>query len=172
MQLFDHTILPTLLYGCEIWGFQNTNLIETVHNQFMRNITNSRKSTPLYMLYAELGRVSIDQHIKSRIVGYWISLVNGNESKLAKRIYNIINDDCSNSGILYKWINCIKQILIFVGKPDLFNQPFIYNPHATKLKISETWHDIFTQDWNTKINTSTKGRSYNLFKQDTKLECF
>ena len=63
LQLFDHTILPTWLYGWEIWGFQNTNIIETVHNQFMRNITNSRKSTPLYMLYAELGRVPIDQQL-------------------------------------------------------------------------------------------------------------
>ena len=84
LQLFDHTMVPILLYGCEIWGFQNTNLIELVHNQFMRNIMKSRKSKPLYMLYAELGRVSVDQHIKTWKVGYWISLVNGNESQFAK----------------------------------------------------------------------------------------
>ena len=77
-------ILPILPYD---WGFQNTNLIETLHNQFMRNITKSRKSTPLYMIYAELGSVPIDQHIKPRMVRYQILL--GNESKLAKRDYNI-----------------------------------------------------------------------------------
>ena len=32
IQLFNHTILPILLYGYEIWGFHNTNLIENVQN--------------------------------------------------------------------------------------------------------------------------------------------
>ena len=31
IHLFDHTILPILLYGCEIWGFQNTKMLENVH---------------------------------------------------------------------------------------------------------------------------------------------
>ena len=60
LQLFDHTIVPILLYGCEVWGFQNTKLIETVHTKFLRNITKLRKSTPLYMLYAELGRAPLE----------------------------------------------------------------------------------------------------------------
>ena len=28
--LFDKTIKPILLYGCEIWGFGNIDIIETV----------------------------------------------------------------------------------------------------------------------------------------------
>ena len=35
IQLFDQTILPILLYGCEIWGFQNVKMIENVYNQFL-----------------------------------------------------------------------------------------------------------------------------------------
>ena len=34
LYLFDHTISPILLYRYEIWGFQNTQQIENVHNQF------------------------------------------------------------------------------------------------------------------------------------------
>ena len=85
LHLFDSTILPILLYGCEIWGFQNTNLIEIVHNQFLRNITRLRKSTPIYMIYAELGRTPLDIQIKSRMIGFWISLINGNGNKYAKK---------------------------------------------------------------------------------------
>ena len=36
IQLFNHTILPILLHGCEIWGFHNSNLIENVQNQCLR----------------------------------------------------------------------------------------------------------------------------------------
>ena len=43
LKLFDHTIVPILLYGCEIWGYHNTNIIENVHNKFLRNILKVKK---------------------------------------------------------------------------------------------------------------------------------
>ena len=42
IQLFDHTILPILLYGCEVWGYQNTKMLDAVYNQFLRSITKLR----------------------------------------------------------------------------------------------------------------------------------
>ena len=50
LQIFNHTILPILLYGCEIWGFHNSNLIENVQNQFLRSITILGKALP-YIWY-------------------------------------------------------------------------------------------------------------------------
>ena len=44
LQLFDHTIVPILLYGCEVWGFQNTKLIETVHTKFLKILPNYVKA--------------------------------------------------------------------------------------------------------------------------------
>ena len=32
LYLFDHGILPIALYGCEIWGFGNSQIIENLHN--------------------------------------------------------------------------------------------------------------------------------------------
>ena len=29
LELFDKTVLPIMLYGCEIWGFGNNNILET-----------------------------------------------------------------------------------------------------------------------------------------------
>ena len=56
LYLFDHVILTIALYGFEIWGFENSQIIENLHNDFLRQIINLRKSTPIYMLHAELGR--------------------------------------------------------------------------------------------------------------------
>ena len=28
LYLFDHVILPITLYGCDIWGFENSQIIE------------------------------------------------------------------------------------------------------------------------------------------------
>ena len=65
LYLFDHTILPFALYGCEIWGFENSQIIENIHNDFLRQFINLRKSTHIYMLHAELGRHPIPINIKS-----------------------------------------------------------------------------------------------------------
>ena len=48
LKIFDHTILPILIYGSEIWGFENLDIIEKLHNDFLRTITKLRKSTPIF----------------------------------------------------------------------------------------------------------------------------
>ena len=42
LQLFEHTVLPIALYGCEIWAYENTKIIEKLQNEFLRYITNSK----------------------------------------------------------------------------------------------------------------------------------
>jgi hypothetical protein len=44
-ELFDNTVF----FSSEIWGIENNNDIEKVHFDFLRKITNTRKSTPAYM---------------------------------------------------------------------------------------------------------------------------
>ena len=56
-----------------------TIVSENLQNEFLRQITNLKKSTPIYMLYAELGRMPAEVTVKSRMIGYWLSLVNGKE---------------------------------------------------------------------------------------------
>jgi hypothetical protein len=34
IELFDHTVLPILTYGSEIFGFENLDILEKVHNDF------------------------------------------------------------------------------------------------------------------------------------------
>ena len=99
---FYLTMLFYLLHynGCEIWGFENSQIIENLQNDFLRQIFYLRKGTPIYMLHAELGRHPIqinikvskgakirsryNQRLKSRMIGFWLSIVNGKESKLLK----------------------------------------------------------------------------------------
>lgn len=47
LKLFNHTILPILTYGSEIFGFENLDILEKVHNDFLRKITKVRRSTPM-----------------------------------------------------------------------------------------------------------------------------
>lgn len=95
LKLFDNTILSILLFNCEVWGYENVNDIEKVHIEFLRRITNSRKSTPSYMIYGELGRFPLEILIKSR--KYWNSLILSDNDKYSRIVYNTMIH--SNKGL-------------------------------------------------------------------------
>jgi hypothetical protein len=48
--LFDTLILPILTYGCEVWGYETTNLLEKLHLQYCRNIVGVRTTTPNFII--------------------------------------------------------------------------------------------------------------------------
>jgi hypothetical protein len=52
--LFDSLVKPILLYGSEVWGYENLKILERVHLQFCKRILNLRLSTPNVMVYGGL----------------------------------------------------------------------------------------------------------------------
>ena len=48
IELFDKTIKPILIYGSEIWGYGNIDIIERVQLKYYKYIFNLKKSTPSY----------------------------------------------------------------------------------------------------------------------------
>ena len=70
----------------------------------------------------------------------------------------------------HKLIHFIKHILIYVGRPDLLNKEVIENPKSIKNQISKTLSDLYVQEWHNKVTLSSKGKNYNLFKQDLNFE--
>ena len=68
IHLFDTLVMPILLYGCEIWGFENNDILEKLHLKFCKMILNISKRTPSCMVYGELGRfpLSVYEELSSK----------------------------------------------------------------------------------------------------------
>lgn len=167
LKLFDNTILPIITYGCEIWGYENLQLFERIHNSFLRSITKCRKSTPLYMLYGELGRYPIEISIKSRIIGFWTKIVTGNQLKLVNLLYQKLLQTGEQK---FKWIRNVQHILQEVGRNDIWlnqNENISQNIHH---KVKKILIDQFIQKWHQSLNESSKGRNYSLIKSDLSFE--
>ena len=109
---------PLLYTNVKSGDLKIPQLIENLHNEFLRRITNLKKSTHIYMLHAELGRRPVEINIKSRMIGFWLSLVNGKETKLSKVLYNKKRCDTYN------------QISIFPHQ----NPPFL-GPAGKSIKL-------------------------------------
>ena len=87
IDIFDLTVLPVLLYGCEVWGCSNFSDIEVFYRSFLKIILKLGKSTPNCMVYGETGCTPLLGEVICRMVGFWGRLVQGQRSKLSFMLY-------------------------------------------------------------------------------------
>ena len=94
IELFDKMVKPVLLYGCEIWGFGNVEIIDRVFLKFLKMILGIKQSTPNFMVYGETGTYPISIDIHCRMISFWAKVISSN----ALRLYMIMYK-CGFSGI-------------------------------------------------------------------------
>ena len=92
LKLFDTLVKPVLLYGAEVWGCENSDIVNKVKLRFCKYIPHVHKSTCSNMVYGELGETPLHIDIKCKMVLYWARLITSKENKLSKmaKIYSLI----------------------------------------------------------------------------------
>lgn len=170
LKLFDQTIVPILLYGCELSGFENQFTIEKIHLDFLRSVLKMKKSTPHVMIYGEFGRFPLDISIKVRMINYWSKLITGKEDKLSYKMYNVLLYLHRNNIYSSKWIICIQNILQSVGLHYVWIDNHVYNIKSLCNEVKNRLECQFIQVWNSDVYNSSKCINYRIFKTEFNLE--
>ena len=142
LKLFDSCVAPILLYGCEVWGYENTDIIEKVHPKFCKFIFGVSKFSHNMPIYGELGRYPLSITIKQRMICYWTRILKSNQHKLNKVMYDISYNlhckDTHSSG----WIKCINTIVQNNGMSYIWaTQDFKVDSNNLLINLSETFFD-------------------------------
>ena len=74
LQLFDVLVKPVLLYGCEVWAHEGTDILEKLHLRFCKYVLGVNKSTCTNMVYGELGATPLSLITQSRMVMFWVRI--------------------------------------------------------------------------------------------------
>ena len=90
LKLVVSCVAPILLYRCEVWGYENTDIIEKVHTKFCKFIFGVSKCSHNMLIYGELGRYPLPIVTKQRMVCYWTRILKSNQQKLNKIMYEIL----------------------------------------------------------------------------------
>lgn len=109
MDMFDKMVLPIMLYGSEIWGFEKLDILEKVHLKFCKLILKVKKSTPSFIVYGELGRYPLYVYVKSRMISYWSSIIESKYKKYTSIVYRLVYNFYLN-GIKTKRMSTIESI--------------------------------------------------------------
>ncbi len=137
IDLFIKTIEPILLYGAEIWGYENHKHLEQFLLRCLKTILNVKTSTPDYMVYGELGIYPLEETIKLRMINYWGNLITGKQSKISAILYNTSRQNTFSIQPVFKWNEAIKKILDELGFSLLWSTKtpeLLYPFKATEIK--------------------------------------
>ena len=87
LKLFNVIVKPVVLYGAEVWGSENCDILERIQLRFFKYALSVNKFTSSMMVYGELGVVPLDVDIKLRMLTYWARLCLGDKHKISNTIY-------------------------------------------------------------------------------------
>ena len=68
LQLFDSIVTPILLYGSEVWGFENISNVEKIQIRFYKLLLGLNGSVSNVVTFGELGKFPLRVLCKERIL--------------------------------------------------------------------------------------------------------
>ena len=162
-ELFDRMVAPILLYGCEVWGFEDISILERLHLKFAKIILKISKYTASCMVYNELGRFTIKKTVKERMVNYWAKLVSTNPvDKWCSLLFHIVRDQHEHGYLYSKWCSFVKLTLNECGLGYLWNRTD-FNLTWLKITLKMSLEDQFRQNILGEINEHPNCEMYRAF---------
>jgi hypothetical protein len=168
IDLFSKIVKPILLYGCEIWGFGNLDVLERVQLKFLKHILNVKSCTSNCIVYGETGTMPLSIEIKSRIVSFWAKLVCPSQEKLCNNIYALLLSYFKYSDVNlnhnFQWINELKNIFVTCGMNNIWDTHDFPNIKWLTLTVKQKLKDVFLNDWYSNLENASSCKNYRLFK--------
>jgi hypothetical protein len=165
LKLFDKTIVPILLYGAEVWGFENLDIIEAFHFKFCKTILGLKASTPKVMVYGELGRIPLSILVKVRMIKFWSKLLPGSNDKLSGMLYRIMLHLDDSGRYHSQWLHCIRVTLQNCGLAEQWSSQFTIDNSMTSKCVQKILTDQYIQKWLGEVDEMSKCLNYRLYKK-------
>ena len=169
MDLFDKMVIPILMYGSEIWGYESLALLEKLHIKALKFMLRLHKSTKTAMVYGESGRYPLSLLVRSRMVGFWADIVN-NASKLSHRVYFLLRELFDSGTYISPWLSTIKNILVDAGLECVWTSNTFSSKDSLLHIIKSQLALQYREQWRNELDNSSKCLLYKNFKHDVALE--
>ena len=101
IDLFQKLVIPVLLYGCELYGYENIEIIERLQLKYLKYIFGLKPSTPNVMVKGETGCYPLIIHVKCRILLY----LRNSKIKLTSPSLKYVKNTLDNCGLTNVWLS-------------------------------------------------------------------
>ena len=139
--------------------------LEKIQLRFCKLLLKLKSSTPMYMIYGDLGRFSIGIDIKIKIVSFWARLF-GERNKLSYLSYKLVYTLSIEENVHLVWIKYLKELFDETGNSSIWINQDIPNSNLLISSIKLLLHDQFKQGWYSLIENTQKALNYRIFKEN------
>ena len=170
LELYKVLVLPILLYGSEVWGFENLYQLESFQLKFLKRLLKVHKRTSNCMVYGETGMFKLMKLVECKMLTFWARIISGKESKISCLLYKLQKVLYVNGTYEAPWLKKIKEIMDKSGMSYLWYTEGPVNVQYIKAAIDRKLSDIYEQEWVAEVNQNGHCKTYKLFKQRLVLE--
>jgi len=167
-KIFDAQIMPVLLYGAEVWGYQQFGDLEKVHLFACKRLLRVGSQTPNKMIYGDLGRYPVFITSAIRFVKYWLRLISMPEERLPRKAY-LMSRSMIDTG-KKTWAFHLKSLLCEHGLGEAWQQQGVGSVGSFLTTLRQRLLDRFQQDWNQSVQSKERFEFYAQFKRVLKAE--
>ena len=160
LDMFEKMVIPSLLYGSEIWGFGNLINLERVQLKFVKYLLKLKRNTPNNMVYGETGLLPMEYHVNTRMLSFWVKLITGKQDKMSFKIYNLCLSLYRHGRLECKWLQKIQRLINGAGLTFVFEQQYMLDKkwlkNAFLPNIKNILKDQILQIWFNQVSLESE----------------
>ena len=122
--LFDKIVVPILLYGCEIWGFESLDILERTYFKFLKYIFNLKSSTSTFMVHGKTGRFPL--YVTVYKEWYALDQVTFKSREQKYILYKYLYEKVCKERYQNAWLSCIRNIFNSCEYSNIWNDQKLY----------------------------------------------
>jgi hypothetical protein len=173
LELFQTVVVPILLYGCEIWGYENLALLEKLQLKFLKYLFRLKKNTMSNLIYGETGLYPLSVLVKNRIVRFWTNLLlDSSKSKLSAIMYKVMFELNKQNGMNFPWLSFVKKVLVDTGYDSVWERQNFLDQRLLCKNIQTEIQNEFKRSWYDAIQVSNRCVYYKYYKSKFKKETY
>ena len=169
-KLFDLKICPQLLYGAEIWGFNQYEELERCQYYACKRFMCAKQNACNYFVLGECARYPMYITSTKRCLKYWFKILSMDDSRFVKKCYHMmLMDDLNGKS---NWVSSLRHCLQTLGFGYVWENPTNINVHILLYNLDRRLKDVFIQKWYQSINNNAKLECYVNIKHDFVYESY
>jgi hypothetical protein len=172
LDLFKKCVVPVLLYGCEVWGFQDLSLCDKLQLRFFKILLRLKSNTSSCMVYGELGEFPVSLEVKTRLLCFWYRLCLDsyvNPDKLSVLMLRLHETNFAVSTLKSQWLTFVHDCLHENGLGYIWlhvqHRHLFLTIDQFKNLVKQRMRDQFFQQWSSDVHNNNVCITYRLFKE-------
>lgn len=163
-KLFEACVLPVMLYGAEVWGYNNFANINKVQQRAMRVFLGVHSFAPIAGIEGDMGWVAPRYKQWLKMLSFWNRLVQLDTGRITKKVF-----DWSHSMAMAGYTNWCSQVQAICRILNI-EDTFINREQCDLNYCEEMLRNIQEAEWKENVNKKPKLRFYSLFKKTFRTE--